>query len=100
MEFFSQSPAAMMWNNDDSFLAPVVPEPRKAPVVSPSSGSEADDFHDFDFNIATVTTPVQTPCVLSIARRDVYWGVEKALLVQEPVQPSFIVVQAPRLFTR
>lgn len=86
----------MMWNNAGSFLVPaVVAEPQEALVVSPlTSGSEADDLDDL-LLIPTVTTPVETPCVLRISRRDVYWGVEKALLVQ-PVHPSF-AVQAPRL---
>lgn len=88
----------MMWNNAGSFLAP-----RKAiihtPVVPsnsssdpPSNNSGADDFDD----LFTVTTAVQTPSALDIARRDPFWGVEQTSL---EVQPSFFAenIPAPRL---
>ena len=71
----------MMWNNAGSFLAPRQKTTGYAVASSgsdpPSSGDEAEDI---DF---TVTTPVATPCALSIARRNPFYGSTGA------AQPSF-----------
>ena len=84
----------MMWNNAGSFLAPRQIKRAVDPSSSSDHSSEySSEAEDIEF---TVTTPVETPCVLGIARRDRFWGVTKPLVVQ----PSFFVnknVQAPRL---
>ena len=81
-----------MWNNAGSFLAPrQARHPAFPPTGSSDSSSEAEDL---DISL-TVTTPVQTPCVLGIARRDPLFGVAKSVVVE----PSFFAerdVQAPR----
>ena len=86
----------MMWNNAGSFLAPRQETTGYAVASSgsdpPSSGDEAEDI---DF---TVTTPIATPCVLSIARRNPFYGSTGS------AQPSFFAegveqeadVQPPR----
>ena len=85
----------MMWNNAGSFLAPR--QETTVYVVASASTSDhpSSEAEDVEF---TVTTPVTTPCVLSIARRDHFFGSTLA------AQPSFFVervvqahdVQAPR----
>ena len=85
-----------MWNNAGRFLAPrQVPQPGKGhtPVFPPSS-SDTEDL-DVDF---IVTTPVQTPQVLDITRRDPFWGSEKPVHATATTQFfNTRNVQAPRL---
>lgn len=87
----------MMWNNAGSFLAPR--QESAAYAVASASASTSDhpssEAEDVEF---VVTTPVTTPCVLSIARRDQFFG--STLAAQESFFAERVVqahdVQAPR----
>ena len=71
----SQHPI-MMWNNAGSFLAP---RRKTTGYAVASSGSDppsgGDEAEDIDF---TVTTPLATPCALSITRRNLFYGSTEA----------------------